>query len=140
VTGTERIDQQLAVKAARAFRDGVNKDLRTRMRALPVMIQTNGLAATAAFLLSRAGREDDSDPYWRTARLILNDAATVAAITHDPDQPKKTLVDVSAATGDRYVLAETRARLFAGWLSRLAQALADSAADAETDPDPGGEV
>jgi CRISPR/Cas system CMR-associated protein Cmr5 small subunit len=97
------------------------------MRSLPVMIHTSGLAATAAFLLSRAKTETPNDPYWCTATLILDDAAAQAGIAHQPGMPKETLRAVAEAGDDRYLIAEARARLLAGWLSRLAQALSDPA-------------
>jgi len=126
MTDTMRLDQDLARKAAvELLRGKVDGELRTRMRSLPIMIQTSGLAATAAFLLSRAKIDGNNDPYWRTAELILVDAATTAGIQVVAGEPKKSLAAVANASPAQYVLAETRARLLAIWLSRLAQALAE---------------
>ena len=137
MTEAMRLDQDLARKAAQLLMQGkVDNELRTRMRSLPVMIQTNGLAATAAFLLSRAKADDSGDPYWRTAELILADAAAVAGIRVTANEPKQALKAVADASPAKYLLAETRARLLAIWLSRLAQALAERPQPAGDKPEP----
>jgi CRISPR type III-B/RAMP module-associated protein Cmr5 len=120
-----RLDQELARKAAELLGDTVKPDLRTRMRSLPVMIQTSGLAATVAFLLSRAKGDDRDNPYWQTAELILSDAAATAGIPIMSGTPKSSLKTVAAASAAQYVLAETRAIQLAIWLSRLADALVE---------------
>lgn len=125
MTDALRLDHELARKAAQSLGDKVEPELRTRMRSLPVMIQTSGLAATVAFLLSRARKQDSSDQYWRTAELILLDAATTAGIQVKEGEPNRSLKAVAGASPAQYVLAETRARQLAVWLSRLAQALAE---------------
>lgn len=117
----ERIDKMLAAKAADALPDEVGKELRTRMRALPTMIQTSGLAATCAFLLSRRKNNNEQDPYHRTAVEIMQVAAKAAGIEPDRD-PNVTLTRLSQASGHQYLVAETRASMLAMWLSRLAQA------------------
>lgn len=132
MTDAIRLDQLLARKAAQLLDGKVDPELRTRMRALPVMVQTSGLAATVAFLLSRRKTKDGTDPYDRTARLILNDAAEAAGIAARSDNPEKLLAEVAAASQAQYLLAEARARLLAIWLARLAQALAERS---RPDPD-----
>lgn len=117
----ERIDQKLAVAAAEVLPAEVNKELRTRMRGLPVMIHTSGLAATCAFLLSRAAKPELADPYYATAMAMLKAGADAAREPVD-DDPNVTLTRLAAAPGHKYLLAETRARELALWLSRLAQA------------------
>jgi CRISPR type III-B/RAMP module-associated protein Cmr5 len=125
VSDLMRLDQELARKAAELLGDTVKPDLRTRMRSLPVMIQTSGLAATVAFLLSRAKGDDRENPYWRTAELILSDAAATAGIQIAAGTPKSSLKTVADASPAQYVLAETRAIQLAIWLSRLADALVE---------------
>lgn len=120
----ERVDHGLARAAANALRDQVVTDeLRTRMRGLPAMLQTSGLAATCAFLLSKAKVHERTDAYWLTAKTLLDEAASAAGIDPHPD-PHVTLDALSQATGLQYVLAETRAAMLALWLSRLTQAKA----------------
>jgi len=119
----ERVDHGLARAAANALRNQVvNAELRTRMRGLPAMLQTSGLAATCAFLLAKAKNHDRTDAYWVAAKTLLDEAAQAAGIESDPTDPNRTLDAVSQATGSQYVLAETRAAMLALWLSRLAQA------------------
>jgi hypothetical protein len=125
VTDAIRLDQALARKAAQLLDGGVDAELRTRMRALPIMVQTSGLAATAAFLLARRKTKDGTDPYGRTARLILNDAAEAAGIEPRSDDPERLLAQVAGASPAKYLLAESRARQLAIWLARLAQAFAE---------------
>lgn len=120
-----RIDQTLASQAADVLRGRVDSTLRTRMRGLPMLIQTSGLTATAAFLLSRVSKDvkdPKDDPYWRAAKALLDDAAHTAGLRVD-DDPRATLTLLARATGERYVLAEARARLLSVWLARLADAL-----------------
>ena len=50
-----RVDQGMAVAAARSLPDNVDKELRTRYRQLRVMLHTAGLAATYAYIASKAG-------------------------------------------------------------------------------------
>jgi CRISPR-associated protein Cmr5 len=118
-----RLDQELAVLAAQALPPTVDKTLRSRMRSLSPMIQASGLAATCAFLLSRAKRQASADPYWRTAKALLDAAAAAANVRVDSD-PRMTLDNVVRATGHQYLMAEARAAALAGWLSRLAAARA----------------
>lgn len=120
----ERIDHGLARAAANALRDQVvTGELRTRMRGLPAMLQTSGLAATCAFLLAKADNHNRNDAYWLTAKTLLDEAAKAAGIDPHPD-PGVTLDALSQATGLQYVLAETHAAMLALWLSRLTQAKA----------------
>jgi CRISPR/Cas system CMR-associated protein Cmr5 small subunit len=119
-----RVDQDLARAAATALRGrDVDDELRTRMRGLPALLQTSGLAATCAFLLSRAKERDDA--YWRTAKTLLDEAATAVGVD-PPADPRATLDKLTQVTEQQYVLAETRAAMLALWLSRLAQAKAEA--------------
>lgn len=122
----DRLDHGLARAAANALRDRiVDSELRTRMRGLPAMLQTSGLAATCAFLLSKAQNLEPSDAYWLTAKTLLDEAGRAVGI--DPHQdPRVTLDILCQQTGLRYITAETRAAMLALWLSRLAQAKAEA--------------
>ncbi|MGH8922698.1 MAG: type III-B CRISPR module-associated protein Cmr5 [Actinomycetes bacterium] len=126
----ERVDHQLARAAADALRgQSMDPELRTRLRGLPAMLQTSGLAATCAFLLSRAKEQKEqkrSDPYWRTAKTLLDEAARAVGVTPATDDPRATLDKLTQVTAQQYVLAETRAAMLALWLSRLAQAQAEA--------------
>jgi CRISPR type III-B/RAMP module-associated protein Cmr5 len=119
----ERVDHGLARAAAGVLRNQVvDSELRTRLRGLPAMLQASGLAATCAFLLSKAKTPHRKDPYWHTAKTLLDEAATEVGLTPDPDDPNRTLDMLFRDTEQKYVMAETRAAMLALWLSRLAQA------------------
>ena len=73
-----RVDQGMAVAAARSLPDNVDKELRTRYRQLRVMLHTAGLAATYAYIASKAGDgvdETTPDSADKLARAY-RDAAT----------------------------------------------------------------
>jgi hypothetical protein len=121
-----RMDQGLAVRAAEVLGDQpIDKELRTVLRGLPVMIRINGLAMTCAYLLSRSAKQNDH--YWRAATALLTDAATVVGLVPDR-RPVTTLTMIAALDGQAYLLAETHGRLLAGWLARLGDALYDKPA------------
>lgn len=92
------------------------------------MLQTSGLAATCAFLLSKAKVHDPKDAYWLTAKTLLDEAASAVGIQPEPD-PRAMLETITRTTGQQYVIAETRAAMLALWLSRLAQAKATAAGE-----------
>lgn len=127
----ERVDHQLARAAVDVLRGQVvDAELRTRMRGLPALLQTSGLAATCAFLLSKAKPPEPehnkpANAYWCTAKTLLDEAACAAGIEPDP-QPQTTLDKLTQVTGQQYLMAETRAAMLALWLSRLAQAQAEA--------------
>jgi CRISPR-associated protein Cmr5 len=49
-----RVDQGMAAAAAQALPEEVDRELRTRYRQLRVMLHAAGLAATYAFIASKA--------------------------------------------------------------------------------------
>lgn len=121
----DRLDQLLAVRAAEVLPAEVSPVLRTRMRGLPVLVHTSGLAATCAFLLSRSERPEMTDPYYHAAMAMLTTAAEAARLPVGKD-PHVLLDSLVRARGHQYLMGETRARELALWLSRLAQARAKS--------------
>jgi hypothetical protein len=122
MTGT-RLDRDLAVAAARALPDTVDKDYLTVIRSVPVMLHSGGLAAAAAYLLSRVRPTTDGSPdrYARVTRALLEDAATFVGITA-AGRPALSVLDDLLADEAGYRIAERRARSFAVWLARLAAA------------------
>jgi CRISPR type III-B/RAMP module-associated protein Cmr5 len=102
--------------------------LRSRLRGLPALLQTSGLAPTCAFLLSKGKVPGPQNGYWVTAKTLLDEAVTEAGLQKDPD-PIRMLDTLSRATEQQSVIAETRAAMLAIWLSRLAQAKAIAQGD-----------
>ncbi|MCR6488386.1 type III-B CRISPR module-associated protein Cmr5 [Amycolatopsis sp. OK19-0408] len=117
-----RLDRDLAVAAARALPEAVDKDYLTVIRTVPVMLHSSGLAAAAAYLLSRVRPAGDGGPdrYARVAQALLEDAARFVGIP--VTGPPLPLLDALCADEAGYRLAERRARGFAVWLARLAAA------------------
>ncbi|MGH3623229.1 MAG: type III-B CRISPR module-associated protein Cmr5 [Sciscionella sp.] len=121
-----RLDRGLAMAAARALDPVVRKDDRSVLRAIPVMIHTSGLAAACAYLLSRA-KGDRNDRFYRATKAILTEAAlAVGAIDHAAVDTVDAarLLDI-VVNHESYALAERRARAFAVWLARIAEARAE---------------
>lgn len=120
----ERVDHGLARVAANALWDqDIDPELRSRLRGLPALLQTSGLAPTCAFLLSKGKVPGPQNGYWLTAKTLLDEAVTAAGLGKDP-APIRMLDTLSRATESQYLIAETRAAMLAIWLSRLAQAKA----------------
>ncbi|MFI5592854.1 type III-B CRISPR module-associated protein Cmr5 [Amycolatopsis sp. NPDC051758] len=117
-----RLDRDLAVAAARALPDTVDKDYLTVIRTVPVMLHSSGLAAAAAYLLSRVRPTSDDGPdrYARVSQALIEDAARFVGIA--ATGPPLPILDALLADEATYRLAERRARGFAVWLARLAAA------------------
>jgi CRISPR type III-B/RAMP module-associated protein Cmr5 len=127
-----RVDQGMAAAAARALQSvTVNRELRTRYRQLRVMLHSAGLAATYAFIASKAGPDDGDGEPAGLAGAYRAAAAGIRARLADtgllPDAKDITVRDVMRELGDmdpvRYAQASAEAAAFAGWLSRLADAV-----------------
>lgn len=126
-----RIDQGMAAAAAGALPEVVDRELRTRYRQLRVMLHTAGLAATYAFIASKAKDPDDSaGPAEQTklAAAYQNAAkGIVSQLSFAADPERMSARDVMRELGNmdpvRYARASAEAAAFLGWLSRLADAV-----------------
>ncbi len=117
-----RLDRGLASAANTALgTKPTTKEMRTILRALPVMLHTSGLVTACAYLLSRAqGRRDDR--HWVVASALLADALVFIG-EQGGDDPLVMLDRTIALPDDqRYLIAEARARMLAGWMARLGDA------------------
>jgi CRISPR/Cas system CMR-associated protein Cmr5 small subunit len=129
-----RVDQGMAAAAARALPDNVDKELRTRYRQLRVMLHTAGLAATYAFIASKASDADGettSGGADKLARAYRDAAAGIRAQLADlgvfaGDVRQMGVRDFMTELGRmdpvRYARASAEASAFVSWLSRLADA------------------
>lgn len=136
-----RIDHELAKVAANVVPGTVDKELRTRYVGLPHMIMSSGLTATVAFLMdrdkstARDRKPGAVGPYLKAAQALLFDAVDHAGIPRGADVDA-TLVMLTNTDDDlRFRLAETRARLLAGWLARIANARRVPEASTESGPE-----
>ena len=129
-----RVDQGMAAAAARALPDEVDRELRTRYRQLRAMLHTAGLAATYAFIASKA-RDADEDGtgngQGKLATAYRDAAAGIRARLSDlslspGDVRQMSVRDFMAELGGmdpvQYARAGAEASAFVGWLSRLADA------------------
>ena len=104
-----------------------NKDLAEAFlglaRKLPVMLQTNGLLASWAHLVSKKGAE-----YGKTAEALLQHLQKVGLAEPQPADPRRVLLEVwtgSALTGDTLRRLTQESIIYAVWLKRAAEALCD---------------
>ncbi|MGH3221702.1 MAG: type III-B CRISPR module-associated protein Cmr5 [Streptosporangiaceae bacterium] len=129
-----RIDQGMAAAAAEALQGDVDRELRTRYRQLRVMLHTAGLAATYAFIASKAkdmdgagsGRPDRLAVAYQTAgeairkRLVRRGMFPGGA---EPRNPREVLTALGTMSQVEYARASAEAAAMVGWLARLADAL-----------------
>jgi CRISPR/Cas system CMR-associated protein Cmr5 small subunit len=124
-----RIDQGMAAAAAEALPAEVNKELRTRYRHLRVMLHTAGLAATYAYIASKAGPGDGGSAglagaYRDAAKGIRQRLAEMGLLPGDAAEMsvRDVMRELGAMDPVRYARASAEAAAFTGWLSRLADA------------------
>lgn len=129
-----RVDQGMAVAAARILPEEVGKELRTRYRQLRMMLHTAGLAATYAFIAARSKGLDGENDRADGDKLAQAYAAAAAGIREQLHETGLFAVDVRpmgvrqflTALGGmdpvQYARASAEATAFVGWLSRLADA------------------
>jgi CRISPR/Cas system CMR-associated protein Cmr5 small subunit len=120
-----RIDQGMAAAAVSALPDQVDRELRTRYRQLRVMLHSAGLAATYAFIASKAGDSGPLERAYRDAALGIRQRLVIAGLLAG-DARRMGIRDVmsqlAAMDTVRYARASAEATAFAGWLGRLADA------------------
>ena len=124
----QRLDQELSGIALDVVGERVGRDLRTRMRQLPSRLRGGGLAATYAFVLSKADpnpAKELGSAYHRLAvkiaehvcdRRLLGGNGTILP-------PARFLAALSEATPAQYARASAAGDACAITLSRLAHAL-----------------
>ncbi|HEY6786381.1 MAG TPA: type III-B CRISPR module-associated protein Cmr5 [Trebonia sp.] len=130
----QRIDQGMAVAAVNALPERVDGDLRTRYRQLRIMLHSAGLAASFAFIASKAGDPDQggtAGAYGKVAEALVKRLVVKGSLTGDPDSLSTT--DVMRQLGGMspvdYARASAEAAALVSWLSRLANAVAAEGGD-----------
>jgi CRISPR/Cas system CMR-associated protein Cmr5 small subunit len=119
--GLRRLDQGMAVAASRALPAVVDPDTLTRLRQLPVLLHTAGLAATLAFLDAKSGQGTPLEQaYQNTAAAITDRVAARLGIEPAPT-PHAMLATLGGLGAVDYQLASSEAQAFAGWLRRIAE-------------------
>ncbi|MBA9007291.1 type III-B CRISPR module-associated protein Cmr5 [Thermomonospora cellulosilytica] len=127
-----RIDQEMAAAASNLITGQVDQELRTRYRQLPVRLRTAGLAATYAFIASKANGTDRLAAAYRSAAegirrrlveqgLLAGDWRTMTA--------RDVLDQLGHMDAAAYARASAEVAALTGWLSRLADAMYRRPAD-----------
>jgi CRISPR-associated protein Cmr5 len=125
-----RIDQEMAVAAVDALRDvTVTSDLRTRYRQLRIMLHSAGLAASYAFIASKARDPEvggTAAAYTAVAQGLITRLCTLGLLTGSPADLSVPNVMGQLGRMDpaRYTRASAEAAAFVSWVSRLADAIA----------------
>ncbi|MFE1100410.1 type III-B CRISPR module-associated protein Cmr5 [Nocardiopsis alba] len=124
-----RVDQAAAGIAFRILGEQVNRELRTRMRQLPMRLRGSGLAATYAFVLSKADPRGDrlAQAYHRLAAHVAEQIADRQLLsgTSRKMTPHEFLRALSEADVHDYARVSVEVEILAVWLSRLAEALCE---------------
>ena len=118
----------MAVAASLALPPKVDGELRTRYRQLRVMLHTAGLAATYAYIASKAkdadGGKDKLAKAYQEARSGIQVCLKASGLLEDD---KASTRDVLARLGRmrpvEYARASAEVAAFMSWLSRLADAV-----------------
>ena len=117
--------------AAASLPDGVDKELRTRYRQLRVMLHTAGLAATYAYIASKAGDRRRSRTAGQAGRGVPGRGAGHPGAAARPGHVPRcratgragVLTQLGGMDPVEYARASAEAAAFVGWLSRLADAV-----------------
>lgn len=123
-----RVDQGMAAAAVAALPPRVDKELRARYKQLRMMLHTAGLAATYAFIAAKAGEPDSAGTagaYRKAAEGIRDRLAELNLLSGDATAlgVRDVLRQLAAMDPVPYARASAEAAAFAGWLSRLADAV-----------------
>lgn len=125
----KRIDQKMAVAAADALPEQVTGDLRTRYRQLRIMLHSAGLAASYAYIASKAG--DPEAPglpgaYGKVAYALRKRLVELRLLTGQADDlgTPEVMRQLGGMDPVIYARASAEAAALVSWLSRLANAVA----------------
>ncbi len=124
-----RVDQAAAGIALRVLGEEVTSELRTRMRQLPMRLRGSGLAATYAFVLSKADPQGEqlARAYHRLAEQVASHVANQGLLSGTGRQmaPLRFLQALGEANVHDYARVSVEVEMLAVWLSRLAEALCE---------------
>lgn len=125
---TSRVDLQYAAAAAgvldailRSSQGKLPAEISTRMKDLPMLLQTSGLAATLAFYGAKAGSDALGQAYGQVGTRLRAEAAASLGIDADPVTTFfRALARKDAAA---VAVATMRVKALATWLRRLTEAV-----------------
>jgi hypothetical protein len=123
-----RIDQDLAVTAARLLPSPVTRELRTRYRELGHMLRSAGLAATYAFIAAKSsevGETGLADAYRQAGKGLLKRLTDAELLTGEEPSAAEVLTWLGEMSPFEYARASAEAQALTSWLARLADAMYD---------------
>lgn len=125
----KRIDQEMAVAAADALPEQVTGDLRTRYRQLRIMLHSAGLAASYAYIASKAGDPDAPGlpgAYGKVALTLRERLVKLRLLAGQADDlgTPEVMRQLGGMDPVTYARASAEAAALVSWLSRLASAVA----------------
>ncbi|MCK9874108.1 type III-B CRISPR module-associated protein Cmr5 [Nocardiopsis dassonvillei] len=127
MSDVKRVDTQMAALAYQVLGEEVTGEVRTRMRQLPGRLRGGGLTATYVYLHNHSGTGNDVErAYGALARAIADHVAGHRLIPGGPAQmtPTVFLQQLTTISPTTYTRISLQIEALAGWLSRLATALA----------------
>jgi CRISPR/Cas system CMR-associated protein Cmr5 small subunit len=128
----QRVDQGMAAAAARLLPVPVTDQQRTRYRQLRVMLHSAGLAATYAFIAAKSGEQNAlAGAYQKAGEGIVEQLSGARLLSEGWRQlsPVDVLAELGAMSPVQYARAGAEAQALVSWLSRLADAMVQSARD-----------
>lgn len=134
-----RVDQDSAAAAADLLPQNVKpqqgKELRTRYRQLRAMLHGTGLAATYAFVVSKASG-DLAESYGKVAAGLQQRLTDRGLLTGGQAkmEPADVLRQLGTMDSVRYGRASAEAAALLGWLSRLADATYQQTDNQQAEP------
>lgn len=99
-------------------------EFRSRARELPTLLRTSGLVATLAYLSAKANEKNDVGKSYQLAyNAIIKQIYGSLGVCNSDDVFQHILKDSGKITTEQYMKATEEASIFAGWLSKAADAL-----------------
>ena len=130
VMTAQRVDQGMAAVAARLLPVPVTDQQRTRYRQLRVMLHVAGLAATYAFIAAKSGEQNAlAGAYQKAGEGIAQRLSGLGLLSAEWRQlsPVNVLAELGEMSPVQYARACAEAQALVSWLSRLADAMVQSA-------------
>lgn len=118
----------LAVAALTALPDPITKSLRTRCRTLRAMAHSSGLAATYAFISSKAEKvgSREAQDYAQIRESIDRRLLELNLLPQDANTPRQTMTGITEMDSGTYLRASDDIERLLAWMARLAEAYVSS--------------
>jgi|GEM_PF-3287735 len=132
-------DQGLALIAARVLpapEEGNAREIRTRLKNLPMLLHRTGLASTLAFLYSRSGNDNQAlasayEAVYRAVWIVIEDTGVEGASVAAAGNVSQQFTWLGSLPSSDYGRLSLRVIDVALWIKRLSAAQAFDDADDE---------